>query len=121
LFQEYQQELIYRFKNKKHYKRIFLWCAMSLLCLVLFGSAAAIWYFATRESEQTAAIITAVGGLVSTLLGLPLIITNYLFNKDEDRQIAQQLLKIGHSPEQTLSVEKFANQEAVKETLVINN
>ena len=98
LYQEYKYTLIKRFRRKEFYKSIFFWLSMILLVGTVVGAGGIIWYFTNKgEQQYTAAIITAIIGMVTTLLGLPLIIAQYLFNKDEDKSITDQMFSLQDS------------------------
>lgn len=96
LSKELQRTLIKRLRKKERFKTIFFILTMLLLVSVVIGACFIVWFLVQRENpkENAAAIITAIGGLVITLLGLPTIIANYLFDKDEDEPITRQLLNI---------------------------
>jgi hypothetical protein len=100
LYQEYKYTLIKRFRRKEFYKSVFFWLTMALLIGTVVGACIIIWSLAnksTPENPNTAAIISAIVGLVTTLLGLPSIIAKYLFNKDEDKTITDQLFSLQDS------------------------
>ncbi|MCL2195391.1 MAG: hypothetical protein FWB76_05510 [Oscillospiraceae bacterium] len=83
-----------RYETKEHQKRILAYVLIAIIFFVSVGAGIIIWFLAQYPSEHTVALVAAIGGLVSTLLGLPLILAKYLFDKDEDKFIFQQLKHI---------------------------
>jgi len=67
---------------------------MILLVGTVAGAGTIIWVLSKEPSENASAFITATIGLVTTLLGLPLIIAQYLFNKEEDESITGQMFTL---------------------------
>ena len=113
-FYEIRDTLIRRFRYKEWFK-IFSFCVIMLLTIfVVVGAGFIIWYLAKDANTKAAAMIAPIGGLLSTLIGLPLIITKYLFNEKEDETITAQLSSI-RGNDLALKLRRMGQEQAVKE------
>lgn len=89
-------------------------------CIVLFVVAVLTIYFtlASEHTERIASavpiIVTAFGSLVSAVIGIPLAITNFLFNTKEDDNITEI---IKHTQEHDASGRTLYKDKTSKETL----
>ncbi|MCR4935510.1 MAG: hypothetical protein K5990_03405 [Oscillospiraceae bacterium] len=83
-----------RIEKKEIYKWRFFWMVISA-CIVLFVVAVTTICFVlvSEHTERIASavpvIVTAFASLVSAVIGIPLAITNFLFNTKEDDNITE--------------------------------
>jgi len=108
LYQEYKYTLIKRFRRKEFFKSIFFWFILALLIGSISGVGGIIYILSDDPGPNSAAMVSAIIGLVTTLLGLPLIIAKYLFNKDEDKYITEQMFSMQDSDRKEREKEREA-------------
>ena len=85
-------------------KRIYKWITFIVSILILIGTAAAtFWYllFHNNESgvEGLSVVLPLLTSFLTVFIVIPQIITNYLFDKDEEKHLVDiiQILK-GNNP-----------------------
>jgi len=93
-FEEIEKVLLQRFRNKEIAKWVFLSFVVILAVFVVAGAGVIIWILARQAEKNIAALITAVGGLLSALIALPMVVAHYLFNAEEDETIVDQLMSM---------------------------
>ena len=96
LLYQFGNAFITRFKRKEVFKFVFFCITMALLLAILIVCSILVLRLSDslkENPEEITAFVTAVVSGITALLGLPLIIANYLFNKEEDKSITDLLLK----------------------------
>ena len=83
--------LLGRGESKERAKKWYVYTILVLTVFAVGGLGVIIWFLAQHPNRHTAAFITAVGGLVGSLFGLPRVAARYLFDPDEDKLILEQL------------------------------
>lgn len=82
-------------------KIVFFSLVLALFFAALFFSRDLIHTLSLRDNIDAAALISAVVGGLSVLIGLPMVIANYLFNKEESTAIIgliQQVILSDRNP-----------------------
>lgn len=88
------------FEEKNNQNRVLKAWFFGLTWLLIFGVSAgllvSVVYLAKKEisGEVIAAIITSIVSLLTTILGLPLLLANYLFHKREDNNLTDLIYKV---------------------------
>jgi len=98
LLDQFGEVFVSQLKTKEKFKKLFFWVVMSLLVIVLFVCGILVFRL-TEEPlkgniEGIAAFAAAIASGITALLGLPKIIADYLFNKEEDKSITTLLIEI---------------------------
>lgn len=91
LLDNYIRLTLRRNRLKEIHKWIFFW-VMNLLILVSCVCCF-VFIFSHKPSDGVVSIIGAFSSLITTLVAIPLIIANYLFNIKEDDQITSFILE----------------------------
>jgi len=115
IYAHFKDTLKRRFRNKETMKTVL--SIVIILSTIAFSVVTLyiLWWLAKKPGEYTAAFITAIGGLLGTLLALPMVMAKYLFNKDEDELIKDQLTDIRKT-----AVERAKKGEAKEDKDKIN-
>ena len=105
LLDNYIRLTLRRNRLKEIHKWIFFW-VMNLLILVSCVCCF-VFIFSHKPSDGVVSIIGAFSSLITTLVAIPLIIANYLFNIKEDDQITSFILET--------EKQDYAQRELLKE------
>ena len=106
-----------RFNNKEKARTVYSYVILTLTVFFVGGLGVIVWHLSKAPSENIAAFITAIGGLLATLLGLPLIVVRSLFDKAEDEKVLGQMIHLmdeinKNNMAQHLEMEKDIQKEA---------
>lgn len=97
--ERYSNVYVHRLEQKEALKKWFFAITLSLLGLALVGAACFSAYILRKLGTEhfrdgLPALITAIASAMTALLALPTIIANYLFNKEEDKEIVKLLADV---------------------------
>ena len=120
--QEIKHTQTKRFRKKERFKSVFFYLTIFLMVAVVIGASYIIWLLVKNPSPNgTGTVITAIAALVATLLGLPTIIANYLFDKEEDGSIGNQMTGMRDSDTKERMEEKKAKKAKEEQQKITSN
>ncbi|MCL2531297.1 MAG: hypothetical protein FWE40_03965 [Oscillospiraceae bacterium] len=79
-----------RYENKEKVKKVYSYVLLALTGIFSINIVVMLW-FLVHDPENLTAFITAIGVLLSTLVGALLLVVKYLFNSKDDKVIIDQL------------------------------
>jgi len=96
LLEEFKEHYVKQIKTKESLKKCFFGLTMGSLAFVLIGCVVLICYLLPIDDslEAFAGVITALVGGITSLLAIPKIIADYLFNKNEEQSIKEIFIEI---------------------------
>jgi len=109
--------LVNRFNNKEKARTVYSYVVMGLTIFFVGGISVIVWFLSKDPSENVAVFITAIGSLLTTLFGLPLIVVRSLFDKTEDEKVLGQMIHLmdeisKNNTAQYMELEKDIKREA---------
>lgn len=115
--------ILNRFRHKEIIKTFYSIVIMILTVFFTIGMGVLVWFLAKSPDENVVAFIGALGVLLSTIYGVPLVVVKFLFNEKEDEilltQVTSQLTRIGSDSMKHMVKEKEQRQEveAIEESI----
>ena len=93
-FREFLSDFVdlqhYKERQKLHFKALFFWIIMlGFLVLFLLPGVIILWAGKLSELTMAVALVSSLIELVSAIIILPKIIAEYLFNKEEDKNMME--------------------------------
>jgi hypothetical protein len=84
----YKTNLTKTLKTKRTYKHFVFWVSLSILFLS-FVATCIFLYIMRNDLKHFAVAFSTLGSLATIYLTIPKIISNYLFNKDEEKYMCE--------------------------------
>ncbi len=95
LLEAYVQNTTAMLHRKRGYKHIFFWCSLGVMGLACLGLLGAIVLATARPGANVLALVSApLLSFLTTFLVLPKIITQYLFNPEEEKNMCEVVKNI---------------------------
>jgi len=86
----YVSDYMKRNRIKNIFKMVFFIVMMLVLITLIITSL----YLFIATNENTSALVGAVTGILSAIIGIPVMITKYLFNPEEDKLISDVVINM---------------------------